>query len=74
MPFGLVLDGDRTRVAACWSVTLDPESTGRRRTFDVPLEGLIAFISTAFARGATHVILTDGKERVRVSRMDNRVG
>lgn len=65
------IDG-RPQVAPWWSVTVDPEFEHRRRTFEVPVDGLIGFIATAFARGSTNVLLYDGTEQVRVSRAGTR--
>jgi hypothetical protein len=67
-----LIDCRRPRVAPRWSVTVDPEAEHRRRTFEVPVEGLIAFISAAFARGTVHLLLFDGRQYIRVSRADNR--
>jgi hypothetical protein len=72
MTYRVLLDKDHQRVAASWRVTIDPESEHRRRTYDVPVDGLISFIASAFARGTIHVLLFDGKQHVRVSRTDNR--
>jgi hypothetical protein len=66
-----IIEDRRPPVADRWNVVVDPEFAHRRRTFDVPVDGLIAFISAAFARGTRHVLLSDGKNYIRVSRADN---
>ena len=68
-----VVDDGRPGLAASWSVTLDPESDRRRRTFEVPVEGLLAFVSAAFSRGSRHLLVSDGKLHVRITRADKRI-
>lgn len=46
---------------------IDPHLVHERSTFEVPVEGLIAFIASAFARGASDIVLFDGRHRVRVT-------